>query len=86
MCVVSMISDFYRYTYPIPSESIPNTIPYKPDEYYGWTKIRWEEYQELLRKAAEYDRLNNQPNCVDPKKEEFTKKVEKVLREKGIIK
>lgn len=70
MCAVSMISDHYQRTWPLDS---------------GWTKIRWEEYQELLRKANEYDRRNNQPDCVDPKKAEFTQAVEKLLKEKGLI-
>lgn len=30
-------------------------------------------YSELLRKATEYDKIMNEPNCHDPKKMEFLK-------------
>lgn len=77
MCFVSMIHDFY--TAPI------NPTPPPSYDWSKWTPIRWEEYNELLRKAAEYDRLTGQKDCVDPKKQELHDLIEKVLKEKGII-
>lgn len=44
-----------------------------------WTQITWREYQELLRKAAEWDKLSGQPDCVDPAKEVWQKKIEERL-------
>lgn len=77
MCVVSMIHDHFRDRYPLPD--------YLRDLDDGWIKIRWEEYQELLRKAREYDARTNQPNCEDPKKAEFEKQVKATLIRKGVL-
>lgn len=48
MCVVSMVSDHYFGKYSQPTQ---------------WAWPTWDEYQELKRKAAEYDKLTNQPSC-----------------------
>ena len=85
MCVVSMISDHFQRTWPLQPQEIPDfgTIPQLDAP--GWTKVRWDEYQELLRKAREYDAKTGQADCVDPKKQEFTDQVEKILKRKGLI-
>ena len=48
MCVVSMVSDHYRETRPLPN---------------FWTMEQWQEYQELKRKATQYDERNKEPHC-----------------------
>ncbi len=64
MCVVSMVSDHYREKYPQPVQ---------------WNWPTWQEYQELKRKAAEYDRIMKQPHCEKGDLEEFERKIEKHL-------
>ena len=80
MCVVSMIHDHYRHT--TPKDFDIQQWPTGP----VWDMPRWSEYQELLRKAREYDKLTGQPDCEDPKKAEFEKRVEDYLKKKGILK
>jgi hypothetical protein len=67
MCVVSMISGHYMQKWPyIPPTTYPWPQPTIPE---------WNEYQELLRKAREYDRIMSQPDCPDPAKEDWNKKM-----------
>lgn len=48
MCVTSAIFDYGRQQVP----------PYE------WTRPAFDEFKELVRKAEEFDRLANQPDCV----------------------
>lgn len=43
------------------------------------------QYMELVRKAAEYDRMTKQPDCIKPEYEQIKKLVEEILddREKN---
>jgi hypothetical protein len=47
-----------------------------------WTPPNYLDYLELCRKAAEYDKLMNQPACEEAKKLQFIEGVEKMLKEK----
>lgn len=64
MCVVSMISDWGRQKWPRPDPWLfpPTTLPRIP------TPQEYRDYQELVRKAREYDRIHQQPDCPDPEK------------------
>src|SRR4051812_6336544 len=84
MCVVSMVSDYgiqkilpsiapnWYENITIPSVLTPQTA--------GYHILKLEEYNELMRKAKEYDARTNQPECPDPEKmakmEEYCKKFE----------
>lgn len=96
MCVVSMVTDFYRDKWFDPAPVTP-VEPYKP----GYnpfdhmqpvikpgvniTKEQWDEYQELKRKAAEYDVRNDEPHCQKPDISEWEAIVIKVLKDRGLL-
>jgi hypothetical protein len=61
MCVYSMVSRHYFERFPVPQNFPPFLYP---------------DYKELLRKAAEYDRMTGQQDCPDPEKEKWNKEVE----------
>jgi hypothetical protein len=44
-----------------------------PNEWWDYQKAL--EYKRLIRQAEEFDRKTNQPDCVDPAKDEFMKKI-----------
>lgn len=48
-----------------------------PDAY--WTYPNADYFKELVRKAAEYDRITNQPHCEDPEKVKLLERIEKLL-------
>jgi hypothetical protein len=66
MCAVSAVSDFYMRQFP--------DIRQFPPVDYGF-------YQDLLRKAAEYDRITKQPDCPDPAKLQWQRAVEEFMRD-----
>lgn len=81
MCVVSMISDWGRDRWPLQPQpySYPSgPLPLPPSPYLP-SKQEWDEFKELLRRAAEYDKRTNQPDCEDPKKQEWMKEIERRL-------
>jgi hypothetical protein len=49
------------------------------------TRAQWEEYRALKHKMEEYDRKTGQPDCVKPEVEDWEKKIEDILRKKGLI-
>lgn len=60
MCVYSMVIDWASKL---------------PDEY--WNRPRsLEAYNDLIKRAAEYDKQTGQPDCEDPAKAEFLKKLQ----------
>lgn len=93
MCVVSMVSDYYKDKWPTPM--IPMTpwdpkinpveitpLPYKPsifDDVKIITTEEWNEYQALKRKAVEYDIATQQPDCAKPDIEEWENDIEAFL-------
>lgn len=76
MCVVSMVSDHYRDKWKDFGKQEGVTIPLSD----------WFEYQELKRKAKEYDERNNQPHCEKPDIADWEQKILDVLKEQGLIK
>jgi len=102
MCVVSMITDHYQDKWPLPKFPAPGDVyPYESDKKVTpftpgvWpfplktviiTKEQWEEYQALKRKAMEYDKNTNQPDCVKPESEKWESDWQKILKNQGILK
>lgn len=82
MCAVSAITDHYRDKWPTPDYS----HPYQGGSHVNISKQEWEEYQKLKRVMEEYDKKTKQPDCVKPEVAIWESLIEKVLREKGIIK
>lgn len=62
MCVVSMVTDHYMKKWPQPAY-VPSIEDYI-------------NFRELVRKAAEYDKITNQPNCPDAEKIDWQKELE----------
>ncbi len=71
MCVVSMIHDHYW----------PTTLPRYPRPEVAPTDYL-KEYLELVRKAAEYDKIHKEPDCIKPEYENLRKIVEEILDER----
>lgn len=67
MCIVSMVTDWGQKTWP--------TVPQQPFQTAPFTKKQWEEFVELVKSAKKIDEITNQPDCIDPKKEEWLKKM-----------
>jgi hypothetical protein len=49
------------------------------------TAEQWLEYQELKRKAAEYDRITSQPDCVKPDVDAWEQDIEAFLILMGLL-
>lgn len=89
MCVVSMVIDHYdekwcKNWHPMIPPIKPMPVPYPVN----WppvprvpTQAEIDEFYELLRKAREYDKKNNQPDC---EMEEKKKALLKLAEEMGI--
>ena len=79
MCLVSAVLDYGQKTIPINPEfqpwPFPSVSPIKSPEVkpVPFDYNAYVAYAELLRKAAAYDKLMNEPHCEDPKKVEFLK-------------
>ncbi len=63
MCAVSMVYIYGR-----------DNISYEE-----WTLDKWNHYQELIRKAEEFDRAAKQPDCEDEEKKKWMKAIEERL-------
>lgn len=83
MCVISMIMDHYQDKYKEYPWVIHDTgtVFLNPPTRQEFDALRQDvlEMKELLKKAKIYDEKNNQPNCEDPKKVEFIRKLAKEL-------
>lgn len=64
MCVSSVLFDYGRSNMPMEA----------------WNQQNWNVFQKLLHDAAIFDSLTNQPDCVDPEKENWTMQVLQQLR------
>lgn len=64
MCVYSMVLDYGRWRVP-------------QNE---WNWENWQKYQELIRKAEEFDKAAKQPDCEDEEKKKWMNEVEERLR------
>jgi hypothetical protein len=67
MCAVSMVTQTYMDQVPILKD---------------WSLPLFNDFEELVRKARLYDEMTNQPDCPDPKKDEWRKSLEDFIREK----
>lgn len=74
MCAVSMITDHFRDKWPV-------------NQLDGvWiTRAQWNEYLVLKKKMEEYDKRTNQPDCVKLEVADWEKKIESVLKKRGLI-
>lgn len=85
MCVVSMVTDHYYHRWPSPEwdevtfpspQQIPSLPPSLP------TPEEYNNFLELVRKAREYDKRTNQPDCPDAEKLKWMDELEKRMVEK----
>lgn len=60
MCTVSAITDYGMQRF--------------PHDY--WTPQTWPPFQQLVRQAEIFDKVANQPDCIDPAKEAWMKAIE----------
>lgn len=81
MCVVSMVHDHFQRPW-LPSPAVPEPLPWTPTSYPEWTLERWNEYQELLKKAKKYDERTGQPDCPDPEKEKRFLEIQKMIEDR----
>ncbi len=91
MCVVSMIIDHYgeKWGKKQPGDYLPTINPWpsgvSPSQIMPVTSIptkeEIDEFYDLLRKAREYDKKNNEPDC---EMEEKKQKLLKLAEELGI--
>lgn len=73
---MSMVTQHYQ------DQWAPRPVDFGPWPSRTLSPCSWDEYLELKRKAAEYDRLTAQPDCHDPGKQEFEAAIVQVLRER----
>lgn len=45
-----------------------------PDHY--WTTGNWPQFKNLVTEAEKFDKATGQPDCVDPEKEAWMKRIE----------
>lgn len=81
MCIVSMVFDYGQKTWPdtypnIPQPTTPYTLPASPNVP---SPEQWAEFKELVEKAKKFDELTSQPDCEDPKKQEWYDRMERRL-------
>ncbi len=85
MCVVSMIADHYYDRWKPyrtdPPTQWPNTFPPAPTPTRIPSQAEIDEFHELLRKAREYDKRNNEPDC---ELEEKKKRLNDLAKELGV--
>lgn len=41
-----------------------------------WTTGTWDSFKGLVKKAEEFDKVAAQPDCIDPAKDEWMKRIE----------
>jgi hypothetical protein len=75
MCVVSMVTDHYQEKWPANLE--PDKVKI--------TLAEWFEYQELKKKAVQYDIRTRQPHCEKPGVDEWEQKIVEVLLKRGLL-
>lgn len=77
MCAVSNVSGWGQERWPYqPERQKPwdnQTLPKPLSD--GPTRKEWEEFKEMIRKAIEIDKYTGTPDCVDPKKDLWMKKM-----------
>lgn len=81
MCVVSMMADYGKQVYN-PEKINPVWWPTKeqsPQPLPAFDYNSFQQYMELLRKAAEYDKLTNQAHCESQEKIQWLKDIQEKL-------
>ena len=63
MCAVSVVLDYMDRRVPLAS----------------WTGPIYNDFQQIIRQLEELDRKLNQPDCVDPQKEDILRRIEAQL-------
>lgn len=82
MCVVSMVTDHFYKRWLTPEWSdvtfpgaLPSTHPLP-------TPVEYHDFLELVRKAREYDKRTNQPDCPDAEKVKWMDELEQRMVKK----
>lgn len=86
MCVMSMVTDHYNDKWnkywPEPNVTVnipPIDVDKLVEEIRQKVLADLPDFKELIRKAKEYDKLNNQPDCeLDSKKQKIKKLADKL--------
>jgi hypothetical protein len=85
MCAVSMIGDFYKDKWTSPLTGKIGTLPW-PYDYVQFPRSEFEalkrevlEMKELLKRAAEYDKKNNEPHCEMADKVQILRNVARIV-------
>lgn len=84
MCVVSMVADHYdkKWGQNFPSINNESANSLRINMLQGQLeqlRKEFEEFKELWKKAAEYDKQHNQPHCEQEEKLKILRKVAEVL-------
>lgn len=82
MCVFSAVLD---YPVNVPSKILTGTVVISPGLFGNWDYQTCLSYVELIEKAKEFDRLNQEPNCEDPKKKQRLKELEQRVTNIGLL-
>lgn len=87
MCAVSMITDYGQRIWPQPWEPskpwVPTNPPMPPSPYAPQPEQPeklpspedWKKFMELVKAAEKFDRETGQPDCVDPEKDAWMKRI-----------
>ena len=63
MCAVSVILDYMSKEVPI----------------WSWTRPVYDDFRQIIKRLEELDRNLDQPDCVDPQKQEILERIERRL-------
>ena len=80
MCVYSMVLDYGRKQWPLEGTPVQPQWPQIPT----WptqlpTKQELDEFRRLLEQARQFDKIAKQPDCEDPTKVEWLKRLVAVM-------
>lgn len=78
MCIVSMVSDWQHEQWKIPKQF----SEWKPTSDLKISLKDWLEYQDLKKKAEEYDKKTNQPECQEAWKKLVDEKIDEYIKQK----
>lgn len=45
-----------------------------------WNQQNWPPFKQVVEKAIEFDKIADQPDCIDPAKEEWMKRIEERIQ------